>query len=331
MDNQKLMLAAALSALKNTMDLTSQDKLLILTDSSSLSITTAFNNAAQNCGCSVDTYLINDDERPIKNIPTELIDKLNEKTIVLNILQAFAEEISFRIKWIFAVEEKKHIRCAHMPGITEAMLTEGSLNIDYKQMRATALQLKKFLHGANKITITTKLGTNLTLGLTNRFFTDDTYIKPGEVCNLPCGEVYCAPIEDEAEGVLIIDASIGDIGLLKNPLKIFLEHGKIQRFESDDQELVRKITKLSEIDESAKIIGELGIGINPGARITGNMLEDEKAINTAHIAFGNNEDFGGGKNKSSIHRDFLFHKPAITAYYDNREKRIILENGNIIL
>jgi leucyl aminopeptidase (aminopeptidase T) len=76
------------------------------------------------------------------------------------------------------------------------------------------------------------------------------------------------------------------------------------------------------------VIGELGIGVNPGAAITGNMLEDEKALGTAHIAFGNNEDFpGGGMNKSKIHRDYLFYRPTIEVTYLNETKKIIMKKG----
>jgi len=60
------------------------------------------------------------------------------------------------------------------------------------------------------------------------------------------------------------------------------------------------------LDEEARIIGELGIGLNPGAKLSGILLEDEKALKTAHIAFGNNENMDGVQNKSITHRDFLF-------------------------
>ncbi|MCW8995716.1 MAG: hypothetical protein OQK77_07865, partial [Psychromonas sp.] len=65
-----------------------------------------------------------------------------------------------------------------------------------------------------------------------------------------------------------------------------------------------------------------------GAVITGNMLEDEKTLGTAHLAFGNNEDFpGGGKNKSKIHRDYLFYRPTIKVLYINGTSRLIMNKG----
>ncbi len=119
--------------------------------------------------------------------------------------------------------------------------------------------------------------------------------------------------------------------MLRHPLKVSVQKGRITNFESDDKELVKRITELTDIDEDAKVIGELGIGVNPGARITGNMLEDEKALGTAHIAFGNNEDFpGGGKNNSKIHRDFLFYKPTIEVSYAEGKSKLLMKHGEFI-
>jgi len=58
------------------------------------------------------------------------------------------------------------------------------------------------------------------------------------------------------------------------------------------------------------------------------MLEDEKAIGTAHIAFGNNADFaGGGNNHSQIHRDFLFYTPTIEVSFADGTKKFLIRKG----
>ena len=80
----------------------------------------------------------------------------------------------------------------------------------------------------------------------------------------------------------------------------------------------------------AGIIGELGIGLNPGARLTGNLLEDEKAGKTAHIAFGNNTEMPNGKNKSKTHRDFLFYNPTFEVEYTDGTKKILIKDGEIV-
>jgi leucyl aminopeptidase (aminopeptidase T) len=218
-----------------------------------------------------------------------------------------------------------------MPGITEDMMLR-SVNVDYVKMRSTADLLLEALQIANKIHISTQEGTELILGVKDRPFVGDVGVKQSLACNLPCGEVFCAPLETGADGVVVFNASIGDLGLLQKPLKVHLTKGRITKFESEDKALLKRISEMQGVDEDSMVIGELGIGVNPGATITGNMLEDEKTLGTAHIAFGNNEDFpGGGKNKSKIHRDYLFYRPTIVVTYLDKSKRLIIKNGEINL
>jgi len=64
--------------------------------------------------------------------------------------------------------------------------------------------------------------------------------------------------------------------------------------------------------KNARNIGELGIGLNPRATISGNMLEDEKAFSTCHFAVGHNYDEDA---PALIHLDGLVKNPTITALY----------------
>jgi len=321
------MSSSAFLALNELFEISSNDKLLILTDIHCKTIANAFSEACFKLGCEVQTYEIYEQDRPLKEPPEELIKILSGKSIVLNIIKAYSEEIPFRIKWIFKVEENKLIKMGHMPGITEAMML-GSVNVNYMEMKNSAELLLRLLQDANQIHITTDEGTDLMIGVKGRAFVNDVGVKLGEMCNLPCGEIYCAPIETEADGVVVFNASVGDIGILETPLKVYLKNGRVIKFDGEDEKLLQKISKLQNVDEDSMVIGELGIGINPKAAITGNMLEDEKALGTAHLAFGNNADFpGGGYNNSKIHRDYLFYRPTIEVTYLDGTKKIIMKKG----
>ena len=331
MDKINRMKSAALGALEFLFNIQKDDNVLILTDTYSLIIATAFSNAAKQKGCKVEFYKINNNERPLTEIPEALEKMLLGKTIVLNIIRAYPEEIAFRIKWIFKVKENKLAKLGHMPGINEEMMLN-SVNVDFWMMKSTAGKIINILNGATRLHITTEKGTDLLLGVKGRIFIEDIGVKPGEDCNLPCGEVYCAPLENEADGVIVFDASIGDIGVLAYPLKVYVSKGRIIKFESEDKILVKKITELQNVDSDAMVIGELGIGVNPGAPVTGNMLEDEKSLGTAHLAFGNNADFsGGGNNHSKIHRDYLFYNPTIEVRNANGDINFLMKKGKFVL
>jgi len=327
MNNHNKMFSAASAALEYLFKISESDNVLILTDAHSAAIADAFEKASIRNGCPVDFYKIENDQRPLQEIPPGLEKLLPGKTIVLNIIKAYPEEIAFRIKWIFKVKENKLAKLGHMPGINEEMMLN-SVNIDFEEMKSTAGKIINILNGADRLHITTEKGTDLLLGVKGRIFIEDIGVKPGEDCNLPCGEIYCAPLETEADGIVVFDASIGDIGVLNYPLKVYVSKGRITKFESDNIDLVKRISILQDVDKDAMVIGELGIGVNPGARITGNMLEDEKSLGTAHVAFGNNADFtGGGNNHSKIHRDYLFYKPTIEVSYAESKNKVLMKHG----
>jgi len=321
------MFSAASAALEYLFKISESDNVLILTDAHSAAIADAFEKASIRNGCPVDFYKIENDQRPLQEIPPGLEKLLPGKTIVLNIIKAYPEEIAFRIKWIFKVKENKLAKLGHMPGINEEMMLN-SVNVDFEEMKSTAGKIINILNGADRLHITTEKGTDLLLGVKGRIFIEDIGVKPGEDCNLPCGEIYCAPLETEADGIVVFDASIGDIGVLNYPLKVYVSKGRITKFESDNIDLVKRISVLQDVDMDAMVIGELGIGVNPGASITGNMLEDEKSFGTAHVAFGNNADFtGGGNNHSKIHRDYLFYKPTIEVSYAESKNKVLMKHG----
>jgi leucyl aminopeptidase (aminopeptidase T) len=52
--------------------------------------------------------------------------------------------------------------------------------------------------------------------------------------------------------------------------------------------------------QHGRSLAELGIGTNPAATLTGNVLEDEKVIGTIHLAFGTSAGMGG-VNIAGVH------------------------------
>jgi len=207
------------------------------------------------------------------------------------------------------------------------MMTEGPMNVDYKSMLDVANKLMRALENAKSVHITAPAGTDIVIDIENRPFETDVKITNKCSGNLPCGEISCAPMESNGDGTIVCDGSIGDLGKVQTPFRITVENGRVVQLEPEDHPLFGKVEELIGIDDEASVIGELGIGLNVGARLTGNMLEDEKAFNTAHIAFGNNEPMQGGQNCSKTHRDFLFFKPTLNVTFKDDSREVLIEEG----
>ena len=331
MNDFKKMTISAQKAMVHVLKLDKEDDVLIITDKHTKREGEAFYTAAIEYGSTAYLYFLPEKNRPLLEIPSELSALIEGKTIVLNVFKGMAEETPFRIKLIDNILTTKSARVGHCPGITKSMMIEGPMNIDYSELVITANKLINNFKNAKQVHITAPGGTDIILCIEDRGFSTDTQlIDESHIANLPCGEVWCGPVENMGNGLIVCDGSIGDIGNVSKLLKIFLEKGKIIKIESEDQKLVEVIEKLINVDEEARILGELGIGLNPGAKLTGNLLEDEKALKTAHIAFGNNEDMKGGQNRSKTHRDFLFNKPTMKVIFKDGSSKILLKEGEIL-
>lgn len=328
MNEFQKMKTSAKNYMIHVMNLNKVDAVLVITDEYTKNIGNAFHDAAIDYGCTAQIYLLPEKMRPLSEIPTEMSMVAKGKTIVINTFKGFGEETPFRSKWIKEMVATKSIRVGHGPSITKSMMIEGPMNADYEKMVETADKMIKSFNNAKIVDITAPGGSDIVMDIEDRAFSTDTkIIKHPLFANLPCGEIWCAPIESSANGIIVCDGSIGDIGKVKKPLKISVKNGKIIKLKSEDQKLVEEVEKLTSLDEEARIIGELGIGLNPGAKLSGILLEDEKALHTAHIAFGNNEEMNGGQNKSKTHRDFLFYKPTIKVTYKDGSSKILVKNG----
>jgi len=201
-------------------------------------------------------------------------------------------------------------RVATLPGITEESFIR-TMSANYEEMLNLTNRIGDLLDEGSVVEIMSPLGTNLSLSIKGRKAKRSTgiYRKPGECGNLPGAEAFIAPIEEEVNGVAVIDGSMAGIGVLKSPIRLVIEDGAVRKIEGGDEaERLREILK--EHGAESRRIGELGIGTNPNARISGNILEDEKVLGTVHIALGSNYDFGG-KIRASIHLDGIIKSPTV--------------------
>ncbi len=186
--------------------------------------------------------------------------------------------------------EKHGTRIASMPG-ADVVRLEGLLDIDYEELKAREERLARLVEAARKVRLSTPAGTDVTFEVGGRTVYRDNgdLSRPGAFGNLPAGEVCLAPLEGTAEGVVLVDGSIGGLGRVKGPA-IRLEFRKGRAVEVSDPRL-REL--LEPHGPEAFQLSEFGIGTNPRASITGNVLEDEKALGTAHVAVGSNHAMGG--------------------------------------
>lgn len=319
----------AVAALSKILDLRRDEAFLVVTDEQTMEVGVAFRAAAEELGARPVMYVLPEASRPLTEIPEGLMALIPDADVAVTCFAGRPAETPFRIALIRALTKVVR-RLGHGPGITVDMLRSGPMSVDYEQMAIKAHDLIRRFEGADTIRVTAPGGTDLTLDVRDRPFRTDAEIRDGAWGNLPGGEIWCAPVEDAADGVLVCDGSVGDLGPVPAPVRIVVDRGTIRSIECADAQFLAQVEAALSVDDQARVVGELGIGLNPGARLTGNLLEDEKAGRTAHVAFGNNEDMGGGRNRSKTHRDFLFRDPTVEVTFADGRTEKVLAGGEVV-
>ncbi len=197
-------------------------------------------------------------------------------------------------------------RVATMPGLTEGTARR-AIDIDPRPMRKITRRLADALTEASEAELITEEGCRLTMELEGReaIPDDGDLSKPGSFGNLPAGEAFIAPVEGTAEGQIAV-RSVAPDGLMDEPVVITVEEGRLVDVEPENLEF----SLLVKETENGDWLAELGVGTNPGAKLVGLVLEDEKVYGTAHVAFGDNHTFGG-EIESDVHLDVVAVKPTL--------------------
>lgn len=220
---------------------------------------------------------------------------------------------------------KAGARIATLPDINEDMMKR-ALCADYKKIGVVSEKFAAVLTAGKTVHLTTAAGTDITMSVEGREAHPDTGLnhEPGTFSNLPAGEAYIAPLEETAEGVIVVDGAMAGIGVLTTPIRLTVEKGFVTGIEGGP-EAARLEAMLNEHGKLARNIAELGIGTNDKAIITGNILEDEKVMGTVHLALGNSASFGGTV-QVPIHLDGILNAPTLTV-----DGQVIIKDGKHML
>ncbi len=304
----------AINLLRSSFNAQKGENLLVVSDTAKKSIGEAIWEAGIELGLESVHIVMTERQLSGEEPPRTVAKAMQGADIILAPTQKSITHTNARIDAV-----KQGARMATMPGITEDMFIKGAMTADYEKVKALTEDITALLTKAEKATII-KDNTKLEISLKGRngVSSSGVYREKGESGNLPSGEAYIAPLEDGANGDMIIDGSMVGIGKLNSPLHMTIKEGKLVSVTGEKSE---NLDILLRTKENATLC-ELGIGTNDAAILNGIILEDEKVYATVHIAFGTNTSFGG-INKAECHFDGIILEP--TLYLDDI---LVLEKGN---
>jgi aminopeptidase len=216
------------------------------------------------------------------------------------------------------------VRIASMPGVTGDMLAR-VMCADLRLLRKRGASVGRALGVGAEARITCERGSDLRLGLEDRTAIVDAGAlnMRGAFGNIPCGEAFISPVEGTAEGTLVIDGSIAAIGRLDEPVRIAIRDGHLT--DASGSAGAQLMALLTEHGADGTNVAELGIGTNESATLTGNLLEDEKILGTAHVAFGASAGIGGAV-QVPVHLDCVMLNPTVEVDGD-----AIVQSGELVV
>jgi leucyl aminopeptidase (aminopeptidase T) len=164
--------------------------------------------------------------------------------------------------------------------------------IDYHTLTNEMRKIKKILDVSLAIEITSPRGTSLRVKMANRptLLALGSIRKSGEIDYIPAGAIGIAPREGTAEGRAVVDGTILGFGRCLKPITFEIEKGRVKKVKGGND--WKGLKELLRRDENASMLCEIGLGVNPKAKLVGGP-EDERVRGSVHFGLGENRYFGG--------------------------------------
>ena len=131
-------------------------------------------------------------------------------------------------------------------------------------------------------------------------------------------------------GTIVIDGS-WDSALVDEPVVLQIENGLVVDVKGGTvaaqirQTFGEAAKRLKTKDqENVWTIAEFGFGMNPNARLAGNVLEDEKKLGTAYFSIGDNTTLGGSA-AVGIQVPGVMRAPSVWL-----DETVLFENGTFV-
>jgi aminopeptidase len=326
------LIKGAKTAINKCLEVTSADRVLIITDEDTKEVGEALRAEAEKNTKNV-LYLIIEDfiKRPATKLPNALVSQIKEfkPTVTIYAAQGQQGELPvFRVPLIGLCTKELNCRHAHMISITKELMEDG-LNKDYDLVYKVSNNLANLLKETNKIHVTDKHGTDITFDLDvkdRKWSVFSGPITAGEMRNLPGGEVFTCPISANGTFVswVLGDFLSGKYGELTTPLTVIIKDGYVTETACENSDIKKDFDDYIQTHKYGNRIGELGIGTLVGLqKFVGNLLQDEK-FPGVHIAFGGSYPHETGADwDCDSHIDIIAKDVSISLTTENKELEVM--------
>lgn len=194
--------------------------------------------------------------------------------------------VEFNEQWLLystpfevAMRENKNLRYSCLVGMTVDMMVRLIGRVNAKELSVFQKKVTDLTQKARTMRITTPAGNDLTCELLSeeRYVQSDDGMADTPGAHFMSGQISFFPKFDSINGKLVFDGTIAPpCGFLKEPVVLDIEKGIITKISGGRQadELHQWLSSFN--DPNMFRLAHGCYGFNPGARLCGNVLEDER-------------------------------------------------------
>lgn len=292
---------AVLVLLKDLLKLKNGEKILFYSDNGSDSyISHLLHENAEEIGAKSEVFEL-DSSLALPDIAQDLANKIEQGSF--DVICELSEQYFYQTSaWKRALQ--LGARLYSLAGLDVDAFIRCIGKVNHKSMFQFGMTLKEVLSKANSIQIITKKGTNLklkmTMGLVDKLIAKLTgkpisysYVaRPSGSFSQKVrstfmgGQLAFHGIPETMEGTAVIDGYLWppeEIGQIDAPIILKIRNGKV--IEINDYLEKSKILDIW-LDRKSKDIQHFCIGFNPGAKLSGKLMEAERVFGSISIGIG---------------------------------------------
>ncbi|MCJ7837372.1 aminopeptidase [Cuneatibacter sp. NSJ-177] len=180
-------------------------------------------------------------------------------------------------------------RYMNQNGVHPDLLVRNIGKVDNILLNQFIMAMSDATEKANHIRVTNPAGTDIEFDNEpgREFVTADGFVRKGEVKMFP-GQISWAPRFESINGVLVVDGSQNPpMGLLSAPIRFTVEKGVITKVEGGSEAQQFEEWLRSFDDPQMFRVAHLAYGFGPAAKLTGDVVEDERVWGCTEWGFGN--------------------------------------------
>lgn len=211
----------------------------------------------------------------------------------LKMADAWAE---FNKKWIMfstpyftAMQGNKKLRHMCLTGSTVSGMISLVGNVNYPVLKVFLEKMAEKIRNSKIVRMTSKTGEDLCFkNVAGRPVLVELGYADTPGTHMLAGQIAWTPEVESINGLIVLDGSISpEIGLTRNPVKIHLCAGKIKDI-AGGQEAKAYEKWLKGFDHPAMLtVAHTGLGFHPGAKLSGDILQDQRVWGSTTWGFGN--------------------------------------------